>query len=82
MLMVHNATHQPALALAVLLGSAVTGLSPFFYIGALAWLGHIVVGWGTGDRIRSTEAPVPRNREPYSPAPWCSRPNRQGSSAR
>jgi deazaflavin-dependent oxidoreductase (nitroreductase family) len=58
MLMVHNTTHQPALALAVLLGSAVTGLSPFFYIGALAWLGHIVVGWGTGDRIRSTEAPV------------------------
>ncbi len=59
MLLVHNAMHQPALALAVLLGSAVTGLSPFAYVGALAWLGHIIVGWGTGDRIRSTEAPAP-----------------------
>lgn len=53
MLAIHNATHSPALALAVLLVSAVTGMSAFVYVGALAWLGHIVVGWGTGDRIRS-----------------------------
>ena len=57
MLAIHNATHHPALALAVLLGAAVTGMSPFAYVGALAWLGHIVVGWGTGDRIRSAGGP-------------------------
>ena len=55
MLALHNAMHQPALALVVLIGSAVTGMSPFAYVGALAWLGHIVVGWGTGDRLRSAE---------------------------
>jgi hypothetical protein len=26
-------------------------------VGALAWLGHIVVGWGTGDRIKSVVEP-------------------------
>ncbi len=53
----HNAMHRPVLAMAVLLGAAVTGMSPFLYVGALAWLGHIVVGWGTGDRIKSAVEP-------------------------
>jgi deazaflavin-dependent oxidoreductase (nitroreductase family) len=51
-LRVHNILHQAVVPITVLLGTAVTGISPFAYIGALAWLGHIVVGWGTGDRIR------------------------------
>ena len=42
--------------LAVLLGSAVSGMPPFASVGGLAWLGHIVVGWATGDRIRSPAA--------------------------
>jgi deazaflavin-dependent oxidoreductase (nitroreductase family) len=53
MLALHNAAHHPALALAMLFGLAVTGMSPFAYVGALAWLGHIVVGCGTGDRLKS-----------------------------
>jgi deazaflavin-dependent oxidoreductase (nitroreductase family) len=67
MLVLHNAAHHPALALAVLFGSAVTGMSPFAYVGALAWLGHIVVGWGTGDRIKSVgehEAAGPQGLRP------------------
>ena len=56
MRMLHNTMHLPPVALAVLVGAVVTGMSPFVYVGALAWLGHIVVGWGTGDRVRSVEA--------------------------
>ena len=56
MRLLHNAMHMPPVALLVLIGAAVTGLSPFVYVGALAWFGHIVVGWGTGDGIRPAEA--------------------------
>ena len=41
--------------LAVLLGSALTGWSAFAYVGALAWLSHIVVGWATGDGGKARE---------------------------
>ncbi len=58
MLAIHNVTHNPAAALAVLLVSAATGMSPFVYVGALAWIGHIVVGWGTGDRMRPAGGPA------------------------
>jgi hypothetical protein len=38
--------HQPGVPL-VVLGLAATGvLSPFWLVGALAWLSHIVVDWG------------------------------------
>ena len=70
-LALHNAAHQPVLALAVLVGTALTGVSPFAYVGALAWLGHIVVGWGTGDRIRPAVEPggaVSRGFRPARPA--------------
>ena len=56
----HTAMHLPPVALVVLLAAAVTGMSPFVYVGALAWLGHIVVGWGTGDRVRPAETQVAR----------------------
>ena len=46
---------------AVLLWTAVTGWSPFVYVGALAWLSHVVVGWATGDRIKSSEHGTPRS---------------------
>jgi hypothetical protein len=35
---------------AMLVGLAATGIgSPFLYVGALAWLRHIVIGWATAD---------------------------------
>jgi hypothetical protein len=34
-------------------------LPPVLYVGALAWLGHIVVGLGVGDRLRSRDGFLP-----------------------
>ena len=56
MVMLYSALHQPALALGLLIATAVTGAAPFAYVGALAWLGHIVVGWAAGDRPRTAGA--------------------------
>lgn len=73
MLAIHNVAHNPLLALTVLLVAAVTGLSPFVYVGTLAWLGHIVVGWGTGDRMKPAGSPLPARRDtrtdPLVPVP-------------
>jgi hypothetical protein len=50
-----NAMHHPVLPLAVL-GLATLGvLPPFWLVGALAWLGHIVVDWGLGDGLRTAD---------------------------
>jgi hypothetical protein len=50
-----NVMHHPVLPL-VLLGLAATGLlSPFWLVGALAWLSHIVVDWAFGDGFRSSD---------------------------
>ena len=50
-----NATHHPALLLAVL-GLAATGILPAFWlVGALAWLGHILVDLGLGDGLRTAD---------------------------
>jgi hypothetical protein len=50
-----NAMHQPALPL-VLLGLGLAGiLSTFWLVGALAWLGHIVVDLGLGDGLRTAD---------------------------
>jgi hypothetical protein len=50
-----NAMHHPAVPLAVL-GLAVAGvLPPFWLVGALAWLSHIVVDWGFGDGLRTAD---------------------------
>lgn len=59
-----NPLHHAGLPVAILLGLAVTGISsPFLFTGALAWLGHIVVGWGTGDRRRSPGGPAASRSE-------------------
>ena len=50
-----NAMHHPALPLAVAGLGALDVLSPFWLIGALAWLAHIVVDWGFGDGLRSAD---------------------------
>jgi hypothetical protein len=48
-----NTMHQPVLPLAVL-GLAIAGvLPPFWLVGALAWLGHIVVDRGFGNGLRT-----------------------------
>jgi hypothetical protein len=50
-----NTMHQPVLPLA-LLGLAAAGvLPPFWLVGALAWLSHIVVDWAMGDGLRSAD---------------------------
>ncbi len=56
-----NAMHQPVLPLAVA-GLAATGvLSPFWLVGALAWLSHIVVDWGLAKGLRTRDGYVRRS---------------------
>jgi hypothetical protein len=50
-----NAMHHPALPLAML-GVAAAGILPTFWlVGALAWLGHIVVDLAFGDGLRTAD---------------------------
>jgi hypothetical protein len=50
-----NAMHHPAVPL-VLLGIAVAGILPTFWlVGALTWLGHILVDLGLGDGLRTAD---------------------------
>jgi len=50
-----NAMHHPALPLAAL-GLAAAGILPVFWlVGALAWLGHIVVDLALGDGLRTAD---------------------------
>jgi hypothetical protein len=68
-----NAMHHPAVPLA-LLGLALAGvLPPFWLVGALAWLSHIVVDRGFGDGLRTTDGYL------RGPAAGARRPNRGGS---
>ena len=70
-----NAMHQPVVPL-VVLGLAATGvLSPFWLVGALAWLSHIVVDWAFDKGLRTTDGYL---RGPSGPG---RRPIRGGSSA-
>ena len=50
-----NAMHQPVLPLSVLCLAAASVLSPFWFVGALAWLSHIVVDWALGDGLRAAD---------------------------
>jgi len=50
-----NAMHHPALPLAVVALAAAGVLSPFWLVGAMAWLAHIVVDWAFGDGLRSAD---------------------------
>src|SRR5215212_2790351 len=46
---VFNAMHMPIVPAAII-ALNVTGVIPtLLFVGATAWLGHIVVGWGIGD---------------------------------
>jgi len=50
-----NAMHHPAVPLAVLALAAAGILPPFWLVGALAWLSHIVVDRGVGDGLRTAD---------------------------
>ena len=50
-----NAMHHPAAPLAVLGLAAVGVLAPFWLVGALVWLSHIVVDWAMGNGLRSAD---------------------------
>lgn len=50
-----NTLHQPVLPLALLGLAAAGALPPFWLVGALAWLSHIVVDWGFGDGLRTAD---------------------------
>lgn len=52
---IFNAMHHPVLPLGAVALGALDVLSPFWLVGALAWLGHIVVDWGLGDGLRSAD---------------------------
>lgn len=77
-----NTMHHPAVPLAVL-GLAATGvLPPFWLVGALAWLSHIVVDRGFGDGLRTADGylrgPSVRDRLPIHGRPDSTAPPNEG----
>jgi hypothetical protein len=50
-----NAMHQPVLPLSVLGLAAAGVLPPFWFVGALAWISHIVVDRAFGDGLRTAD---------------------------
>jgi deazaflavin-dependent oxidoreductase (nitroreductase family) len=50
-----NTMHQPLVPLAVLGLAAAGVLPPFWLVGALAWLSHIVVDWGFANGLRTAD---------------------------
>ena len=54
-----NLMHHPVPPLVVLALTATGIVPPVLYVGALVWLGHIVVGVGIGDRLRGPDGFLP-----------------------
>lgn len=53
-----NAMHMPVIPAAII-ALYLTGVVPtLLFVGATAWLGHIVVGWAIGDTRRSAVVPA------------------------
>lgn len=50
-----NAMHHLLPPLTLLVAAATGLLAPVWFVGALAWLSHIVVDWALGDGIRSAD---------------------------
>jgi hypothetical protein len=61
---VFTALQEPAVPLAVLAAAAagLVSLSPFWVVGAIAWLGSILVDWGLGDGQRDAWGAFRRGR--------------------
>ena len=64
-----NAMHEPLLPLAIV-GLGMAGVLPALWlVGALAWLGQLVIDWGLGDGLRAADGTL----RP-APARWTSWP--------
>jgi hypothetical protein len=50
-----NLMHHPVPPLVVLALTAIGIVPPVTYVGAIVWLGHIVLGLGVGDRVRGRD---------------------------
>jgi hypothetical protein len=75
-----NLLHHPVPPLAVLALAGAGLLSPFWLVGALAWLGHLVIGLGIGDRLRTREGFVRSHWLVDLPPSGRPRPNDAGGS--
>jgi hypothetical protein len=68
-----NAMHHPAVPLALAAAAATGVIGPFWLVGALAWLSHVVVDWALGDGLRGRDGfllgPVGRMIGVGTPAP-------------
>ena len=50
-----NLMHHPLPPVVILALAAIGVLPPVLHVGALVWLGHIVIGMGIGDRVRGRD---------------------------
>lgn len=50
-----NVMHHPVVPLALAAAAAAGVVGPFWLVGALAWLSHIVVDWALGDGLRGRD---------------------------
>ena len=59
-----NLMHHPGMPLALAAVAAIGVIGPFWLVGALAWLSHVVLDWALGDGLRGPDGsllgPVPR----------------------
>jgi hypothetical protein len=76
-----NATHEPIPPLAVL-GLGVAGiLPPLWIVGALAWLGQLVIGWGLGDGLREADGSLRPALSRWTSWPSLARLTREAAGA-
>jgi len=81
MIALFNALHHPVVPMMVA-GLAAAGLlTPFWFVGALAWLSHIVMDWAMGDGLRTAEGSV-RPRSIWNGRPFPVRRTPATASAR
>ena len=52
---IFNAMHHPLMPLLVLGLAGLGVLSAFWFVGALAWLSHVVIDWAMGDGLRTAD---------------------------
>jgi deazaflavin-dependent oxidoreductase (nitroreductase family) len=50
---IHNLMHHPLPPVAVVIAGLTGVLSPLWLVGGMAWLGHVVIGWGVGDGAKA-----------------------------
>jgi hypothetical protein len=50
-----NAMHHPLVPLSLAAVAATGVIGPFWLVGALAWLSHVVVDWALGDGLRGPD---------------------------